>query len=77
MTNKTEMQQSMDYTLKIADGILVSAKEPLDAILAAVGTLAQVIHVVTRDENREATLSAAMNMCRTYLNALDAARRGR
>jgi hypothetical protein len=74
MSNEYEMQQSMEYTLKLADGILVSATEPLDAVLAAVGTLAQVIHIVTPDDQREATLKSAMSMCRTYLSALDAAR---
>ena len=69
MSNEYEMQQSMEYTMKLADGILLSATTPLDAVLAAVGTLAQAIHTLTPDDQRDAAL------CRTYLSALDTARR--
>ena len=54
VTDKAEMQQSMEYTLKIANGILLSARELLDAIIAAVGMFAQISHIVSRDEDREA-----------------------
>jgi hypothetical protein len=69
------MRENMEYTLQLADKILLSAnKEPLDAFMKAVGTLAQVIHIITPDEQREETLKSMMSMLRTYLKALDAVR---
>ena len=46
MPNENEMQQSLEYTLKIADRILLSAREPLDAVLASVAR-------VERSESRD------------------------
>jgi hypothetical protein len=69
------MRANMDFTLNLADQILLSAGEdPLDAFLKAVGTLAQVIHIITPDEQREETLNSMMGMLRTYLDALDSVR---
>jgi len=69
------MQENMEYTLQLADKILLSSNnEPLDAFMKAVGTLAQVIHIITADEQREETLKSMMSMLRTYLKVLDAVR---
>jgi hypothetical protein len=69
------MQESMEFTLQLADKILLSAKsDPLDAFIKAVGTLAQVIHIITPDETREDTISTMTNILRTYLDALDTLR---
>jgi hypothetical protein len=66
------MRENMEYTLNLADQILRSAgKDPLDAFMKAVGTLAQVIHIITPDDQREQTLQSMMSMLRTYLGALD------
>jgi hypothetical protein len=51
-----------------------AGKDPLDAFMKAVGTLAQVIHIITPDDRREETLNTMMRMLRTYLEALDAVR---
>jgi hypothetical protein len=68
------MQENMEYTLELADKILRSSKDPLTAFIKAVGTLAQVIHIITADEQREETLNSMTSMLRTYLKALDAVR---
>jgi hypothetical protein len=69
------MRENMEYTLNLADQILRSAgTDPLDAFMKAVGTLAQVIHIITPDDQREETLKSMMSMLRTYLEALDAVR---
>jgi hypothetical protein len=69
------MQENMEFTLDMADKILRSAeKDPLDAFMKAVGTLAQVIHIITPDDQREETLNTMMRMLKTYLEALDAVR---
>jgi hypothetical protein len=77
MTNDSDraMRENMELTLELADKILRSAgKDPLDAFMKAVGTLAQVIHIITPDDQRERTLGSMMKMLRTYLEALDAVR---
>lgn len=69
------MRENMEYTLNLADQILRSAgSEPLEAFMKAVGTLAQVIHIITLDEQREETLKSMLTMLRTYLEALDEVR---
>jgi hypothetical protein len=69
------MRANMEYTLNLADQILRSAgTDPLDAFMKAIGTLAQVIHVITPDDQREQTLQSMMTMLRTYLKALDEVR---
>lgn len=68
------MRENMDYTLELADKILRSSKDPLTAFIKAVGTLAQVIHIITADEQREETVDSVTSMLRTYLEALDAVR---
>ena len=69
------MRANMEYTLHLADKILLSAnKDPRDAFMKAVGTLAQVIHIITPDEQREETLKSMIGILRTYLEALDAVR---
>jgi hypothetical protein len=66
------MRENTEYTLNMADHILRSAgKDPLDAFMKAVGTLAQVIHIITPDDQREQTLQSMMSMLRTYLESLD------
>ena len=61
-----------EYTLRLADEILLSAKNgPEEAFIKAVGTLAQVIYIITADEQRDETVTAMMNVLRTYLSALD------
>ena len=77
MTDNSDaaMQESMQFTLQLADRILLSAKsDPIDAFIKAVGTLAQVIHIITPDETREDTINSMTNILRTYLDALDALR---
>lgn len=69
------MRENMEFTLDLADKILRSAgTDPLDAFMKAVGTLAQLIHIITPDDQREQTLDRMMKMLRTYLEALDAVR---
>jgi hypothetical protein len=59
-------------TLDFADKILKSAYEdPNDALLKAVGTLAQVIFVTVNGEHREEILAVAADKLRSYLNLLD------
>lgn len=44
------MRASLDFTLDLADKILMSSeKNPTKAFLNAIGTLAQVIHIITPD----------------------------
>ncbi len=77
MSNDSDraMRENMEFTLDLADKILRSAgKDPLDAFMKAVGTLAQVIHIITPDDQREETLNTMMRMLRTYLEALDSVR---
>jgi hypothetical protein len=75
MSSDKAMRENMEFTLDIADKILRSAgKDPLEAFMKAVGTLAQVIHIITPDDQREETLNTMMGMLKTYLEALDAAR---
>jgi hypothetical protein len=68
------MRENLEYTLELADKILRSSKDPLTAFMKAVGTLAQVIHIISADEQREETLKSMMSMLRTYLKVLDAVR---
>ncbi len=76
MSNSDDaMRANMEYTLSLADQILRSAgTDPLDAFVKAVGTLAQVVHIITPDDQREQTLQSMMTMLRTYLEALDQVR---
>lgn len=77
MSNDSDkaMRENMEFTLDLADKILRSAgKDPLDAFMKAAGTLAQIIHIITPDDQREQTLDTMMKMLRTYLEALDAVR---
>jgi hypothetical protein len=74
MSNDSEkaMRDNMEFTLDLADKILRSAgTDPLDAFMKAIGTLAQVIHIITPDDQREQTLQSMQAMLRTYLEALD------
>jgi hypothetical protein len=69
------MHDSIEFTLQLADKILLSSnKNPQEAFIKAVGTLAQVIHIITADQRREETLKSMMSMLRTYLEVLDALR---
>ncbi|HWX33379.1 MAG TPA: hypothetical protein VNZ53_38865 [Steroidobacteraceae bacterium] len=50
------IQENMKFTLELADKILLSAgKGPNDAFIKAIGTLAQVIYIITPDDQREQT----------------------
>lgn len=70
-----EVRENLEFTLDLADKILRSAgTDPLNAFTKAVGTLAQVIHIITPDDQREQTLSRMMGMLRSYLAMLDAVR---
>jgi hypothetical protein len=74
-SDERAMRENMEYTLNLADQILLSAgTDPLDAFAKAVGTLAQVIHIITPDDQREQTLNSMMSMLRTNLKALDSVR---
>ena len=55
------IQENLKFTLKLADKILLSAgKDPNDAFIKAIGTLAQVIYIITPDDQREQTLNDTM-----------------
>ena len=67
------IQENMTFTLELADKILLSAGEDAnDAFIKAIGTLAQVIFILTPDDQREKTLNDAMRSLETYLKLLDA-----
>ena len=59
----TEIHEELKFTLQWASKILLaSGNNPADAFRKAIGTLAQVIHIVTPDERREDTLQNTMSM---------------
>jgi hypothetical protein len=67
-----KMAAQVEATIKLAEGILVSVNEDAyDAILKAVGTLAQVIFITARDEDREDVIEEATDKLRNYLGLLD------
>jgi hypothetical protein len=67
------IQENMTFTLELADKILLSADEdPNDAFIKAIGTLAQVIYLITPDDQREQILDDATRSLKTYLELLDA-----
>jgi hypothetical protein len=70
-TDSSAVQANMEFTLALADKILLSSTDPREVFIAAVGTLAQVIHTITPDDQREETLNNMTRMLRTYLEALD------
>jgi hypothetical protein len=75
MTNDIDkaIQENMTFTLELADKILLSAGEDSnDAFIKAIGTLAQVIYVITPDDQREQTVNDAMLKLKAYLELLDA-----
>ena len=75
MTNDIDkaIQENMTVTLVLADKILLSAGEDSnDAFIKAIGTLAQVIYVITPDDQREQTVNDAMLKLKAYLELLDA-----
>ena len=66
------MRESLEFTLDLADKILMSSKrDPMKACINAVGTLAQVVHIITPDDRREETLQSMSAMLQTYLAVLD------
>ncbi len=70
------MRENMEYTLELADKILRSSKDPLNAFMKAVGTLAQVIHIITADDQREETLKSMMSICVNIFRCSHAHARG-
>ena len=67
------IQENMQFTLELAEEILLSAGEDSnDAFIKAIGTLAQVIYVITPDDQREQILNDATHKLKTYLELLDA-----
>jgi hypothetical protein len=48
-----------------------SERDPMNACINAVGTLAQVVHIITQDDRREETLQSMWAMLQTYLAVLD------
>ena len=67
------IQENMKFTLELADKILLSAgKDPNDAFIKAIGTLAQVIYIITPDDQREQILDDATRSLKTYLELWDA-----
>jgi hypothetical protein len=67
------IQENMTFTLELADKILLSAGEDSnDAFIKAIGTLAQVIYVITPDDQREHTLNDTLLKLKAYLELLDA-----
>jgi hypothetical protein len=67
------IQENMQFTLELAEEILLSAGEDSnDAFIKAIGTLAQVIYVITPDDQREQILNDATLKLKTYLELWDA-----
>ncbi len=50
-----------------------SERDPMRAFINAVGTLAQVIHIITPDDRREDALQSMPAILRKYLAVLDEA----
>jgi hypothetical protein len=70
--NDKAVAAHLDSTLDFADKIMKSAgKDPNDAFLKAVGTLAQIIFVTVSGEHREEILAVAADKLRNYLSLLD------
>ncbi len=70
--SQSAMVEHMQFTLDLPDRILLSAgTDSRDAFTKAVGTLAQIIHITTRDDHREEVLDAAADMLRDYVKMLD------
>ena len=66
------MAAHIEATLKLADDILDSAgADAHDAILKAVGTLAQVIFITVHDSDREYMIDQATDKLRNYVNLLE------
>ena len=66
------MHENIQFTLDLAERILSAAGEDsYDAVLRAVGTLAQIILFTTHDEHREERIDGAIGMLRDYLRLLD------
>jgi hypothetical protein len=66
------MHESIQFTLDLAEKILSAAGEDShDAVLRAVGTLAQVILFTTHEEHREKVIGRAVGMLRDNLRLLD------
>ena len=73
--NVEQLRAELIFTLDMAEKILTSsANDPADAVRKAAGTLAQIIHMVTPNERREATLTSLVSMLRSYLTILDQVR---
>ena len=61
------IQENMQFTLELAEEILLSAGEDSnDGFIKAIGTLAQVIYIITPDDKREQTLNDAKLKLKTY-----------
>jgi hypothetical protein len=66
------MRETLTFTLEMADKILMSSqRDPMRAFINAVGTLAQVIHIITPDDRREDALQSMPAILRKYLAMLD------
>lgn len=67
-----DMTEHLQFTLDLADTILVSAdNDSRAAFTKAIGTLAQIIHITVQDDYREEMLIKAADMLHDYLNLLD------
>ena len=67
------IQENLNFTVELADKIIQAAGEDShDAFIKAVGTLAQVIYIITPDEHRAQALKDAMRSLKMYLKLLDA-----
>ncbi|MCP3476678.1 hypothetical protein NLM33_41685 [Bradyrhizobium sp. CCGUVB1N3] len=64
--------RNLRYTFDLADEILRSSGEDGgDAFLKAVGTLAQVLYLITDDDDREEFIQEVTATLRNYLRLLD------
>jgi hypothetical protein len=66
------IKNNLTFTAELAGKILLSAGyDSHDAFIKAVGTLAQVINLITPDDQREQALNDAMWSLKMYLKLLD------
>jgi hypothetical protein len=64
--------ENLKFTSELAEKILLAAgHDAHDAFIKAIGTLAQVIYIITPDEHREQALKDAMRSLKMYLKLLD------
>ena len=66
------IQENMQFTGAGGRDLLSAGEDSNDGFIKAIGTLAQVIYIITPDDKREQTLNDAKLKLKTYLELLDA-----